>query len=910
MDKNLYIYKKIKKLISLVLSVVLLAPMVAIAAEEKDIQERAENSIGFLTNLGIIDNWETDEFVDRAEFINAIVRCISPDSGALNRNSDFKANKDVFVDVPTEHWASYNIEIAKDRGIIHGGEGGSFNPQGELSFDAAMKMAVSAAGYDILAEQNGGYPYGYTSTASEIGISEKVYCKDRTRLTKGEAACILRNMLDCYLIEIIYTDKDRAFTQNKDVKIINHVHKVYNFSGIIVGTPYSSFDSTKVMGDGTVKIKDVSTGNFGMFDMGKVDVQSLLGRRVEVYYVDEDVPTLVWTEFKSNQTVLRADGTEVDGVLSSEDKIQLLLKNEVNRFDTSQRGKRVKFEKDINIIKNGIFCSDVSSIIDILNNETDENIDYIEFYDNDKDGKYDVMNLVTYYTIYAEFVRDSDEELIVTDRFTGKRIEIDKKNDKNVVYRYDLNGREDNSTEIETGCLVSVSHGAGNVNLYKIRISDGKIKDSILQFEENLLSSENDTYTLSNTLFYSIRNGIISGPSYNVEYEFGVDYKGRIASYNLAVGGISDCFYIYDVKPYEDETKLRLKVFTLNGEHKEFICGEKFSVDSVKLRKVGAQYFISLLENHLVEYELDEDGEVTKIFFPQEFPDEGKLSYSLGMATTGSVALKYKGTPRVFYSDNVGSVGITANTKILHVPHETLVAQGLSGRDYCKIGAVGDFVNDSTYYVRAYQTTTSSVAADILVHYDKDESAITTATGVMVVGKVSRAINSEGELSTRISGMLRGTEKTVCSEGDTFVTANGTPVTIERGDIIKMGFNVYGDCDEVEMLYDHSEEYTDVTTSYSSTFRTIRGSVYSYDKDILYMVKNSWSISKRDVTPANLEAHICSSSAKIIIYDSDEKTLKLGSYLDLVGYRDDPGKYSRIVVANSYAVPNTIVIYK
>jgi hypothetical protein len=76
------------------------------------------------------------------------------------------------------------------------------------------------------------------------------------------------------------------------------------------------------------------------------------------------------------------------------------------------------------------------------------------------------------------------------------------------------------------------------------------------------------------------------------------------------------------------------------------------------------------------------------------------------------------------------------------------------------------------------------------------------------------------------------------------------------------------------------------------------------------MVKNNWNIDDEDIKPSNMESQVCTSSAKIYLFNEAKKTLKKVSSGNLIDYKFDKGNYSRVVVANSYGSPDLIVIYE
>lgn len=100
-----------------------------------------------------------------------------------------------FTDVPREHNASGFVARAEAFGIVDGMGDGTFLPDENVTYQQAMKMIVCALGYGIDAEHRGGYPHGYTITASMLGIApDKVSVTESA--DRGEIMLMLARALD------------------------------------------------------------------------------------------------------------------------------------------------------------------------------------------------------------------------------------------------------------------------------------------------------------------------------------------------------------------------------------------------------------------------------------------------------------------------------------------------------------------------------------------------------------------------------------------------------------------------------------------------------------------------------------------------------------------------------------------
>jgi hypothetical protein len=127
--------------------------------------------VDFLIDQGIINGYEDGTFrpfneITRAEFTAMLCRAMKKEDSAKSL-----AGQSGFSDVKPSNWASGYIQWAKNNGIINGVGGGRFDPQGNVTYEQAVKMIVLAMGYEeSLAESKGGYPKGYMSIGQSAGL--------------------------------------------------------------------------------------------------------------------------------------------------------------------------------------------------------------------------------------------------------------------------------------------------------------------------------------------------------------------------------------------------------------------------------------------------------------------------------------------------------------------------------------------------------------------------------------------------------------------------------------------------------------------------------------------------------------------------------------------------------------------
>ena len=919
-----------KRKIVLVLFPAILLQIFFLPVYSTDTMIKGEAEIEFVSALNIIGSWDASEAVTRAEFANAVIRCIMKNSGAKDSTVAVHAQSDVFLDVPAAYWASYNLDIAKKNRIISGTEEGTFEPEAYLSYEAALKIAVNALGYAPVAEQNGGFPSGYFIAANRIQIGLESVA-NREILTKGEAAILLQNILETVPMEYIYHQDgaEGVMPQADGDTILNTIYSIRSFTGVVIANRYSSVNSTDTVDDDKVRIESVSTGQSAMFNIGETKANDYLGRRVIVYYYDE-TPYELFRVTPDDKNILAIDVDDIIQVSKNEREIKYEVNGSVDEWAETRSERSVKLPADADIIHNGIFTGNVEEIFDIINGDSEANLDTIVFYDNNNDNRFDVVEVKSYFTLHVDYVSDSEERLSFSDNVTGKSVIIDKTNNDVLERRYTADGYEMPGYGITEDCCVSVSYAKGSVELYNLYVSRESRSDTISSVTADTLQSVAYTYSLSNTLLQYLQNytsGLSQMIQLGTEYDLYMDHKGKVAGYYAKETGYDsyygiidnkdDFLYILDARAENGLFKnavIYFKVVTLEAEGSTMTSADTLKINGRMVKNgtsgLSADAAAAMVKGKLVKYIKDSDGCIQSITLPKTETTDNIFSYTTGLnQEEGPVELTYRASPRVFFNDGVGAVGITSNTTILWVPHNDLIEQGIDASLYCKRGKISDFTSDQKYYVNAYKVNASSIAADILVAYDNDEYRIDSFAKPVIVSEVRGVLNTSGEQALEIYGIQQDREVEIASEDEAFKNRYGDIVSVEPGDLVRCELNARGDCDVVEVLFDYSD-YAEVTSSYSSSYRAMRGSVYQHDANNMLLIKNKWELTDNDVIPANMEMHICSSSAKIYMFDTVNHIVTKVSSGSLVDYKFDTANYSRVVVANSYATPDIIIIYE
>ena len=217
-----------KRILALILCFVMVFSLVAVAEETaatatptattefSDVPSTSpyKEAISTLTGLGIIlgdagsDTFRPEAGITRAEFCAVVCR-------ALGFNQEAAPTATAFSDVPAEHWASGFVVQGVSKGYINGMGDGTFAPEANIKYEQAVKMVVSALGFDPMAASKGGWPTGYLVVANTYKITEGV-----SNSTRADVAILIYNALSTPMMDQTTWGADAEFEKEITDKIL------------------------------------------------------------------------------------------------------------------------------------------------------------------------------------------------------------------------------------------------------------------------------------------------------------------------------------------------------------------------------------------------------------------------------------------------------------------------------------------------------------------------------------------------------------------------------------------------------------------------------------------------------------------------------------------------------------------
>ena len=208
-----------KKFLSLVLALVMTMSLVTVSAGAKDYADADDikyvEAVDVLSAIGVLEGdakgFRPNDTLKRSEAAKIIAALnLTPKTAA-----GLSADTAPFADVAKSHWAAGYIADGVDSGIIAGVGDNKFNPDGQLTGFAYLKMLLVCLGYDAAVESMTGanWSVNVAKLAKKAGLTDgNDDFVGSAAVTREEAALYALNALQAKTVE--YESKGTNITIN------------------------------------------------------------------------------------------------------------------------------------------------------------------------------------------------------------------------------------------------------------------------------------------------------------------------------------------------------------------------------------------------------------------------------------------------------------------------------------------------------------------------------------------------------------------------------------------------------------------------------------------------------------------------------------------------------------------------
>ena len=606
-----------KRIIKIAVIAGLISVISAMVAHADDISGyKYEKDTRLIVGLWIMNGYEDGSFrpekdITRAEFVTLLMRTLGWDGEYSGGNS--------FSDM-NGHWADGYVSQANMLGVANGNGDGTFIPDAKVSCREAVTFLVNSLGYSELAEQRGGYPDGYMSIGTELGLLKDIQAGHESPVTRGEVTKILSNALKARTLEMTSISPDKV-SYAKGSTLLECIGYTIR-KGTVTSVWGGSIDGTS-LGE-----KDEIVIDGKKYKTSADDLLSYLGMYVEAYIYDEGGD--------SEQIRYIQDNGHNKKVSIYSDDIEKVTFGDSVEYTESERDKKLKISDSFVVIKNGEMLRSSGMNPNVFG----FNEGRIDFIDSNGDNVYDIA------------IAWSWDEYVVS-RLNGSKIYCeynklvdlsDLKDDVELTVLYD--GKAIEVSDLKIGDVIAVSENSDKTKI-KIEVTRNK------KYGKITATGADNNGARANTKYFTIGSdgydeNVFFSYYYDTEYsnehsyfkkpdigDSGVLYlnsRGEIALF--AVGAELDpedgeakapekaltkykYGYLNQISLKEIKEILYIELLTQDNEFVTFEVNEKLQLGSYK----GGSYAIRKTEvadignitPQLVKYCLDEEGKLKEL---------------------------------------------------------------------------------------------------------------------------------------------------------------------------------------------------------------------------------------------------------------------------------------------------------
>lgn len=722
-----------------------------------------------LTKLGVIngyteDNGATYSFkpegeITRAEFSKIIITALGADASV--------GSSDKFTDIDS-HWAKGFIIAAADRGIVNGMGDGTFAPDSKVTYEQAVKMIVCAAGYENQAQAFGGWPNGYLTQASNLGITKDAVSTNTTApAARGIIAQLMYNVLD---VEVPEYDINGSLKNNLKTFMATYLG-IIKEKATIVGVEdkkLASFTGTLYIDEMAVMLRDgtIVTMDFSSYTDDKSVLEERIGQAVVVYYMKGKMGeqnSLYELDFESSKNTVT--------VINSED-ISDYSGNTLKYYDENDRLKSFNIDPSTaSVYYNGkLAVSPASKLAAVLDPAQTSTFMYgeVKLTDSGSDKSIDIVEITDYdYLVVTKTPSTTDYAVSNKVKFTGtapdgylSTIYLDPDSISYTVDITNASGAKVSPTSLKANDLLMVAQSEDNPpSIKKVIVCPSSVSGKITATSgsENAITIGGKEYKISDYAkeYFKPENANIK-TGVGSQGTFYVDIYGSIVYATQTAVAQSTSPYVYIIKALtnEDEETATItayvpsasavKTYSLkdkikyNGATKsnfEAITELKnniYEADNVTLLSslpnvavpdyaYGADkvYSSSLptLSNACQVARITLNGSVVEeimVAEPGEYP-----SYTNAKTDDKMAIVPYKDVNKLYYSSNNfgGSFYVNSSTTFIYVPKDRTKQAEYSKK------SLSSFKSGAPYWVQPYNVNNSNYA-DLVVVYGTETQTI------------------------------------------------------------------------------------------------------------------------------------------------------------------------------------------
>ncbi|MEG1879795.1 MAG: S-layer homology domain-containing protein, partial [Oscillospiraceae bacterium] len=713
-------------------------------------------------------NLNLDENITRAEFSKMVVSMIG--------YPDIQPKTTIFPDVKQDHWASGYIATLNTMNLVKGSDDGKFYPDEFITSDEMCVILVNSLGYNIQAEERGGYPDGYRLTARKIGVLDGVELPDGY-ITRRDVAIAIYNSLDVSQLVKKYSTTEEYYVDSESTYrkiLLKNGNKFDRQTGIVTATSETWLEasitdmrSTQVEIDGLL---------YECLDAG---ILKYIGQEIDYYLQDDKVSGKLiiksYAPTKKNHT----NNVDVEDITN-------ITTDKIEYYDSANNGNMRKsmLESDFITVYNGRVLVDYN-LNDLLKTTNAS----LLFIDNNDNSRAEYVFVNEYTSAIVESVNVENKNIYFDkDCYLGDKpmIRLEDENEDIIFNLYSDNGDRITLEDIKEGDVASVLASKDGM-LINIMISQKKVEGTLTSIQNGKATISDKEYKFEKDIeTYGLQVGseIVAKQSFadkivfveNAEKDSDYAYPVKVSkgtgletAYELMLlipdklvnksdsvedgdgGADKTVKYLSCQNKAIEYRKLASKVIFQKDEYSSKI---KVDSDDLIYDKNPNDNIDYTIMNKPLSYRTNSNGEISSVMLLEQIGKGDKK--------------KYNSSEQTFGGTSGGAYGVLEDTYVVCVPTNTTS----SDSDYFEKVEMN---NGREYNIKGFELEESKNCAKLIVISDNmvsgTDGIVTTKSDVGMVNEMITAVDEEGEERTKIQMITKGKEIEVMVAKDIQTTA-------------------------------------------------------------------------------------------------------------------------------------------
>ncbi len=815
------------------------------------------------------DTPKTDEILTRCMILEGL-KIVNPRADAKYHKTDLandrslgdygvfrNISKSAFINYLCNIYGEYGytddyneeaIRFAEEMGIIHKGQTDLNKP---LYYDEAVTMLVRMLGYGFHAEEKGGFPSGYLSVASRLGLTDGVTAQAGDRLLDYDAVYLLYNAINCaYVDEKAFTEEGIIYGTSSENTLLYELRKIYRIDGVVDATESVQLRPGLETPEGGVMID-------GYVYEAEEDLSASVGLQVEAYVQKQD---------NGLDKVMLAVGVRNEElVIEDKDIVGVSGDFSVFHYYSNQSEKRVNISPIAKVLYNG----------QPLTTKTTDKFKpvygSVRLINNDNVNGYDVIFITSYRTVVVDSVSKVNRTVknLFTHNAEHVTLNLDDRDMENIIRIEDQNGAVSfNDLSYGDVLTVAASELDGRVVVVAKKSSEtvtGTI-ESVRTKDEIQVQIGGLTYGVTPDYAAAIAAGdskakpLIAG----TEYVFHLDANRKIA---FADNGTGVKRYGIVVAKGEEGTfhkTYQMKLYTTDGKFEEYVVAPKIEFDGnrgIETKNIFAS-IRSAQENVLsvITYEVDKEGQISMIDLPSAYdPDSNDSDGSFNAWENQENAYRYGNL-------SFDSEAFMEETSLMMKVNTTALQDEMS----YSLTTRSVLEGDKSYKYSAYAIDEYGFA-DLFI-FLADQTAQNDdlqASDLFIVESIGEALTPEGESVAAMTGMMGNYDSVTYYCDDNTILAG-----IQRGDVLSLSVNMDGYLQEVSVHRSVTDTNLNANpTTIHGREALVHGTVEIINASQLRLKINCGEYGLRTIR--------CHEGMPVFIYDSEDDRFYRGSLEDV-----------------------------